>query len=433
MNSLGVKGRTKWWEAHEQDQQFGDNQSRDIGNSQSLQKEGNARINKVSAMQPGLAKIIEKVCISRYFECSKTDDHVAANASSDDYVDTGSSKWVYWLPKRQSTNCSPTYYGCENTVESDIGVAWASLPITRINMRVADESQILWIPVTLHNRGWMDNDEGHHGSLKAIPILHSVDVSGHTVTQHHVITIYTNMFNHIDGILRALAKKKTKWTEDSYFTVKFAQQKLTKYFAEVSPTTAMLYISAQFVDPVWMLQSSRKWDKGMDTNPENETSYTTQYQVAFLKYVENEYCANHRQLSVTKHENLRCNDFIPSATASESGQSSFHPSDLSSDDEEYIPPENVAEATPGRSDRAGCLSTAARLCFNSPPWSPKTTGGQLIWISMITTPTGWRLAEHIGYRISRNGGVSTRKRSQSMPILPMRHTTWSRSYHKVSE
>jgi len=64
MSSLGVKGRTKSWEAHERDQQFGENESIDIGKSRRVRKEGNARINKVSAMRPGLAKIIEKVRIS---------------------------------------------------------------------------------------------------------------------------------------------------------------------------------------------------------------------------------------------------------------------------------------------------------------------------------------------------------------------------------
>ena len=64
MSSLGVKGRTKSWEAHERDPQFGKNENLDIGKSQRLRKEGNARINKVSAMRPGLAKIIEKVRIS---------------------------------------------------------------------------------------------------------------------------------------------------------------------------------------------------------------------------------------------------------------------------------------------------------------------------------------------------------------------------------
>jgi len=64
MSSLGVKGHTKSWAAHERDPQFGENVSIDIGKSQRLRKEGNARINKVSAMRPGLAKIIEKVRIS---------------------------------------------------------------------------------------------------------------------------------------------------------------------------------------------------------------------------------------------------------------------------------------------------------------------------------------------------------------------------------
>jgi len=31
----------------------------------------------------------------------------------------------------------------------------------------------------------------------------------HTVTMHHVITVYNDMFNHMDGIMRALAKNKT--------------------------------------------------------------------------------------------------------------------------------------------------------------------------------------------------------------------------------
>jgi hypothetical protein len=47
MSSLGVKGRTKSCEAPERDQQFGENESIDIGKSQSLRNEGNARINMV--------------------------------------------------------------------------------------------------------------------------------------------------------------------------------------------------------------------------------------------------------------------------------------------------------------------------------------------------------------------------------------------------
>jgi len=51
------------------------------GKSQRLRKDSNARINKVSAMRPGLAKIIEKVRISTYFESPEIDLHIAENAS----------------------------------------------------------------------------------------------------------------------------------------------------------------------------------------------------------------------------------------------------------------------------------------------------------------------------------------------------------------
>jgi hypothetical protein len=64
MSSLGAKGLTKSLEAHECDQQFGENESIDIEKSKRFRKEGNARINKVSAMKPGLATIIEKVHLS---------------------------------------------------------------------------------------------------------------------------------------------------------------------------------------------------------------------------------------------------------------------------------------------------------------------------------------------------------------------------------
>jgi len=85
----------------------------------------------------------------------------------------------------------------------------------------------------------------------------------------------------------------------------------------------------------------------MDINPEDETSYTTQYQEAFLKYVENKYCAKHRRLPVTKSDNIPNNNLSIFAIASRSGQSSYDPYDLSSDDEEYLMPNNVAETTPG--------------------------------------------------------------------------------------
>jgi len=95
MTTLGVKSCTNSWETHERDQQFGENESIDIGKSQRLRKESNARINTVSAMGPGLAMIIEKVCISRYFESPETDLQIAENACCFDYADTWLSKRVH--------------------------------------------------------------------------------------------------------------------------------------------------------------------------------------------------------------------------------------------------------------------------------------------------------------------------------------------------
>jgi len=196
----------------------------------------------------------------------------------------------------------------------------------------------------------------------------------HTVTLHHVITVYNDMFDHMDGVMQALAKKKTQWKEDLFFAVKLARQTLSKYYAEVTPMTGMRLISAPILHPFRKLRSFRKLDKEMDINPEDETSYTTQFQEAFLKYVENEYCAKHRRAPVNKLETVPSSNLVPSATASGSYQLSFDPYDLSSDDEEYLSPNIVPETTPGRSDRAAHLLTAARLYLNSPPEAPKNWG-----------------------------------------------------------
>jgi len=84
------------------------------------------------------------------------------------------------------------------------------------------------------------------------------------------------MFDHMDGIMQALAKKKTQWKEELFLAVKLAWQKVSKYYAEVTPTMGMLVIAAQILDPFRKLWSFRKRDKGIDINPEDETFYNTQ-------------------------------------------------------------------------------------------------------------------------------------------------------------
>jgi len=102
----------------------------------------------------------------------------------------------------------------------------------------------------------------------------------HIVTLHHVFTVFNDMFNHTDGVMRALATKLTPWRKDLIFDVKLARKKLSKHYAEVNPTTNILLLSARILDRFQKLRSFRKWDNGMDIDPQDTTSYTTQYQEA---------------------------------------------------------------------------------------------------------------------------------------------------------
>jgi len=77
----------------------------------------------------------------------------------------------------------------------------------------------------------------------------------HTVTLHHGITVYNDMFDYMDGVMRALAKKMTPWKEALFFAVKLARQQLSKYYTGVTPTTGMLLISAHILDPFQKLRS----------------------------------------------------------------------------------------------------------------------------------------------------------------------------------
>jgi len=143
---------------------------------QRLRKEGNARINEMSAMRPCLAKIIEKVRISRYFEWPETDHHIAENACHIDYADNRSSKPVHYLSTSPRLHPSTTFYGYEDTLELDTAVRWVSILITRIHPSVAPKSNIQWLPATLHSTGGMDDYAVRHGSFEAIRLLDPVDV-----------------------------------------------------------------------------------------------------------------------------------------------------------------------------------------------------------------------------------------------------------------
>jgi len=91
------------------------------------------------------------------------------------------------------------------------------------------------------------------------------------------------MFDHVDGVIRALAKQNTQWKEDFYIAVKVVWQKLSKSYVEVTATTVLLLLLAHLLDSSQKLRSFRKWEKQMDINPDDEMCYTIQYQEAIPK------------------------------------------------------------------------------------------------------------------------------------------------------
>jgi hypothetical protein len=61
------------------------------------------------------------------------------------------------------------------------------------------------------------------------------------------------MFDHVDGFMGALAKKKTQWNEDWYFAAMWTCQTLSQECAEVTPTMCMqVNVDINFVS-VWKM------------------------------------------------------------------------------------------------------------------------------------------------------------------------------------
>jgi len=107
------------------------------------------------------------------------------------------------------------------------------------------------------------------------------------------------------------------------------------------------------------------WDKGRYMNPAHGTSYTIQYPEAIVMYVQNDYCAMQQRVAGNILDSIPSSNLLPSTTASRLRKCSCGSYDLSSDDEKYLTPENVAEMAPGQSDRAAILLSAARVHLNS--------------------------------------------------------------------
>ena len=125
---------------------------------------------------PGFSKIIEMLCIARYFESPYPDHHIAVNAYSIDYTNSWSSKRILSQSTSHSTHRNTIQYWFEHIVDFDTGVLWERLPIPRIHRWVAQEFKIQRFPAALHNTGQMYHPQLCHGYFMAILVLDTVHV-----------------------------------------------------------------------------------------------------------------------------------------------------------------------------------------------------------------------------------------------------------------
>jgi len=96
------------------------------------------------------------------------------------------------------------------------------------------------------------------------------------VTPRPDIHVYNDKFDDMEGVIQASAMPQTQWMENLYNAMKFVWHKLSKYYAEVTPMTGMLHIVADVLDPFRIFWLFRMWNKGMNTNPEDQTCSTIQ-------------------------------------------------------------------------------------------------------------------------------------------------------------
>jgi len=75
--------------------------------------------------------------------------------------------------------------------------------------------------------------------------------------------------------------------------------------------------------------------------------------------------------AINEPDSVPSSNLVPSAMASGFCQLSFDPYEVTSDDEEYLMPINVAETTPGLSNHIARLLITVRLYSNSTPEAPR--------------------------------------------------------------
>src|SRR5437588_8939239 len=51
-----------------------------------------------------------------------------------------------------------------------------------------------------------------------------------TITLHRVISIYNDIFDHMESVSKALTKKKLQWKREFHHAIRYVRTKLRKYY-----------------------------------------------------------------------------------------------------------------------------------------------------------------------------------------------------------
>jgi hypothetical protein len=150
----------------------------------------------------------------------------------------------------------------------------------------------------------------------------------------------------VDGVMRALIKKKSQSKENLFSRLKFAGRKMLSYRFEVTPVLVLLIIAADILVSFRKLQSFRKWDKAIDDNSEDHSSFMAHYNNIYLKYVEYEYCSKDPIIPNFTFETTTHNNPFTTSPLSGPAHTFYDPYDLSCNNAKYITPANIVESTP---------------------------------------------------------------------------------------
>jgi len=171
------------------------------------------------------------------------------------------------------------------------------------------------------------------------------------------------MFDHMEGIIKALAKKQIQWKVDIRRAMRSARSKLSAYYAEVTPESGLLLILVQMLDPYRKTRMFQHWDKRAGVSPASPGSYTSQYTQAFLDYWEKNYVSKMIEKATIKLEPAGPSPAKANAGSLPKPSNFVYCVDSDSDDEI---PASLLTATPRRTNhRAQLVGIARQYLENS--------------------------------------------------------------------